>query len=323
MEAADRKAHLVGDLNLVEHVVGLVAVDLRQDVAPKYLCQRLLPQIARRRIRRTARLVVCRAPAIELRVVVVPLLAVLRGIDPHLADRGDVAHAGGGHPTLLAIDPLGVLAAGHLERLRRPREAELLGYAGTPLVLDHIAAAADKVGRTGQDLHRGHAAAQRPLKARVLYPDGVLRRDLRRGRPGRLVAVVVAARVGRRIDAEVAMGVDDAGGHPLACRVDDLRTAAAVGVDLGCAAAADRCDAAPGESNPAVAERSARAGPDGRVGEDDIFRLCAEERRDRGLPGRAAAADGGRSAGLLRAALGRAATCSQEEQQRCGAETSH
>ena len=175
MEAADRKAHLVGHLHLVEHVVSLVAVDLRQDVATQHLGQRLLAQIARRRIRRLAGAIILAAPAIELRVVVVPLFAVLRRIEPHLPNRGDVAHAGGGHAALLAVDPLGVLAAGHLQRLGRAGEVELFGNPRPPLVLHHKAAAADQVGRTGENLHGGHAAAEGTLEAGVLHPDRVLR----------------------------------------------------------------------------------------------------------------------------------------------------
>src|SRR3546814_1342964 len=70
---------------------------------------------------------------------------------------------------LLAVNALGVLAAGHLQAPRRAGELHALVGRGRH-VLQRDAAAADQVRRTGQDLQRGDPAGQRGQEALVLRP---------------------------------------------------------------------------------------------------------------------------------------------------------
>jgi hypothetical protein len=64
-------------------------------------------------------------------------------------------------------------------------------------------------------LERSDAAGERAGETRILRPDGVFDPDFRRHRPGNLVAIVVRIHTRRRIGAQVAVIVDDAGRDPL------------------------------------------------------------------------------------------------------------
>ena len=98
------------------------------DIAFKRPGKRLKPQIASWRLRRIPRLVLAAfaiAPLFEFPSVVVPLVAIGCGVDPGLAIPLEVSHSGR-RPTLLAIDPLGVLTTSHFQAIRSAGELHAL-----------------------------------------------------------------------------------------------------------------------------------------------------------------------------------------------------
>jgi hypothetical protein len=113
VEGADLEAELGGHVQHQQHLVGAVAVVLHQDPPAQHLGQRLEAQIARRRQ-------IALGPPLLLEGV--PLAPVVLGSAEGRAHLGDVAHARG-RAALLAVDALGVLAAGHLQHVGRAREA--------------------------------------------------------------------------------------------------------------------------------------------------------------------------------------------------------
>src|SRR5690606_28352036 len=208
VERGDVEAELLGQVEHGRHLVGAVAVDVHEDLALERRRQRLQLEVA------LAALVVVGIGAVRL----VALVAVLGGVDEGRAIAGDVAHAGRG-AALAAVHALRVLAAGHLHAPGRARELHALVGGGGD-VLEGDAAAADQVGRAGQDLQRGDAAGARGVEAGVRRPHRMLGPDVGGDRRGGLVAVGVRAHARTRVDAEVRVHVDDAGRDPLAGAVD-------------------------------------------------------------------------------------------------------
>src|SRR3546814_12541612 len=121
-------------------------------------------------------------------------------MDERGAVTGDVAHARG-RAALLAVDALRVLATGHLHAPWRIRELHRL-VAGGGYVLEGDAAAADQVGRAGQDLQRGDAAGAGGVEAGILRPDRMLCPDVGGDRRGRLVAVRMRAPAGAGVHTQ-------------------------------------------------------------------------------------------------------------------------
>ncbi len=216
VKGGDVIAELVRDVDHLEHLVGAVAVVLHQDRAVQDPDQRLEPEIALGRLLALAVLVL-----LGVGGVVLPALAVVLGADPRLAVAGDVAHARRGRLAMLAVDPLGILAAGHFQPVRRAGKLHRVDAEGRH-VLDGDAAPAEQVGGAGKDLHGGHAAGEGEGELRVLRPDRMLRPDVGGVRIGRLVAVGVGRHRGRGVDPEMRVSVDQPGSHPFAGAVDHL-----------------------------------------------------------------------------------------------------
>jgi len=122
---------------------------------------------------------------------------------------------------MVAVDPFGVLAAGHLEAVGSAGELHRVD-AQRGYVLDRDAAPAEQVRRAGQDLHGGHAASQGQRELGVLGPDRVLGPDLGGVGVGSFVAVGIRRHRRRSIDAEMGVRIDQSRGHPLAGGVDHL-----------------------------------------------------------------------------------------------------
>ncbi len=138
-----------------------------------------------------------------------------------VAQQPGVAHAGRRDPPLAAVDTLGVLAHRHLE-LHRRVEPRHIAHRRAPQLHDHALPAHD-IGAAGQDQRRRHAAAERAGDRGVFRVEAVDGTDEGRERRSRLVAVVVRAGLGRRVDAEVRVQVDQAGRDHAPTRVDDPR----------------------------------------------------------------------------------------------------
>ena len=270
VEGADLVAHLLRHIEDEGHLVGAVAVVVDEDFAVQHALQRFLGEVA--------------------------LLAVIGlGIEPGLPVDREIAHARRGHPAATAIDALRVLAAGHLEAVRRIGELHPL-HRARGHVLERGGTPAHQIGRAGQDLQRGHAAiGERAGKAGVLRPDRMFGPDFGRGRAGRLVTVRM--RLDRRggIVAEVRVDIDDARRHELAGPVEHRD----VGRDRR-VRAADRDDLAAAEEDRAIVDPAAlavvyrridergRRARIGRVGRrEGRFRLCrgAAGALGVGLPG--------------------------------------
>ena len=110
---------------------------------------------------------------------------------PGRAHHRDIAHPGRGHLVAAAIDARRILAAGDLQAARRAGEAHRLHRARRHVAQGH-AAAAEQVGRAGQDLEGRHAAiGERAAEARILRPDAMLGPDFGADRVGRLIAVLM------------------------------------------------------------------------------------------------------------------------------------
>ena len=88
----------------------------------------------------------------------VPVAPVLLRLGEGRAIARHVAHPGGG--TFLLVDPLGVLAAGHLHAVGRAGILHLLHRARRDQP-EHGRPSADEIGRAGQRLNHGDAARDR------------------------------------------------------------------------------------------------------------------------------------------------------------------
>ena len=241
VEGGDPVAELLGHIQHQRHFVGAVAVVLDQDRPVQHPDQGLVLQVAGRR-----RTLAVLAPLVPFGLV------VARG-DEGGAIAGHIAHAGGRALVAAAIDPRGVLAAGHLDRIGGVRELHALHGDGGG-VADGHAPPAEQIGRAGQDVHGRDAAGAGGVEARILGPQRMFGPDLGGVRAGRLVAVAHAADAGRRIDAQVAVDVDDAGGDIAAARLDHP----IAGRDGG-GGVADRGDPAVGHHDHAVVDPAVRA----------------------------------------------------------------
>ena len=210
LEGADLELELVGELDHVEHLVLAVAVHVDVALAFHDLDECLELEIAVRR------------RAFFLLVPALPSALVVARLEERFAQHREVAHARRGRLVARAVDPLRVLAHGHLHAGRR-----LLEYrgetAGFWLQLEHDALAADEVAAAREHLDCRHAAGDRAADRRILEVERVERAHLRGDRGGHLVAVGIGIDRGPRVDAEVRVRVDDAGHHPHAGGVDDLR----------------------------------------------------------------------------------------------------
>ncbi len=169
---------------------------------------------------------------------------------------------------LLAVDPLGVLAARHLHRVRRLGELHL-GGASAQVHVEGLARTADEVRRAGEHLDRGHAGGERPRERRVLRPEGIERADLRGDGCRRLVAVVGRVDLGLRVDAHVRVGVDDPRRHEAPGGVDDRGAVR----DLHVRGRAHRADAAVLDHHDAVLEDAPRRGHHRAAGDGHERRL--------------------------------------------------
>ena len=195
------------------------------------------------------------------------LLHVVGRFDEGGAVTGDVGHARG-RAALLAVHALGVFAAGHLQAPRRAGEFHRL-VGRRRHVLQRRAAATDEVGRTRQHLQARDAARERGEEARVLRPDRMLGPDVRRDRPGHLVAVAVRAHARARIHAQVRVDVDDARRDPLALRIHARRACGRL------QARADGDDLAVLQQHVGILQARAGAGEHGRAGDEHRLRLHA------------------------------------------------
>ncbi len=139
VEGADVIAELLAHIDDVGHLVGAVAVVLDQDVAVQHPHQRVVDQVAARCVGRLG------GAGLGLARIVVPAPLVGDGVGPRLAVDGDVAHARGGRGAAAAVDPLGVLAAGHLQAGLGAGKLHVL-HGPAEDVLDRHAAAAEQVG---------------------------------------------------------------------------------------------------------------------------------------------------------------------------------
>ncbi len=109
VEGADFVAHLPCHIEHDGHFVGAVAVVVDDDLAREHAHQRLAGNVARWHLA-------------AVLLIGVPLALIFLGLEPGLADVGNVAHPRLGHVALAAVDPLGILAARHLEAVRRAGE---------------------------------------------------------------------------------------------------------------------------------------------------------------------------------------------------------
>ena len=271
VEGGDPEAELAGQVDHGGDLVGAVAVDMDQDVAIDRTGQGVqlevalaagvagavalaglagLPPLALGRLRRGLAAAV---PA-----------PVLAGIDEGGAIAGHVAHARGRGGALAAVDALGVLAAGHLQAPGRAGKLHRLITGGRHVAQGHPAAA-DQVGRAGQDLQGGDATGQGRGEARVLRPHRVFGPDVGGDRGDGLVAIAVRLHARARVDAQVRMHVDDARGDPLAAGIDHARGR------IGLQAGADLDDPAVTHQHVGPVQALAGAGEHGGVAQQHRF----------------------------------------------------
>lgn len=152
-------------------------------------------------------------------VAPVVLLAVdLGSLLERVAELPGLAQAADGAPLSdLAVDTLGVLAAGHLHVAPVPvgvRQHVLGGDLLAPVgladgMLDHIGLAADVVARARQHQARGDASGLDDLDLAVPRLYAVDRAHIGSDVRGHLVGVRVAPQVRQRVDAGVAVHIDD------------------------------------------------------------------------------------------------------------------
>ena len=132
-------------------------------------------------------------------VVGIPLAHVVLRIGQCLALDREIAHAGGGHLILPAVDAFGIFSAGEFYGARRAGKQHGVA-AGAVFVLDHNGLAADHVGGAVQQHGRGDAAGQGAVDGFVLVVEGVDHHHLRSDGAGGLVHVVVERDVRVRVD---------------------------------------------------------------------------------------------------------------------------
>ena len=269
MEGADLEPELVGHLEGGEHVVGLVAVPLDQDVAAQDERERLQPQVPIRRLVVALVLLLLALLSLDGRRALLarplfPVARVLLRLGEGLAHGAHVAHPRGGGALLPPVDALRVLAARHLEDRRRAGEPH---RARPPLrgEVQHDAAAPDEVPAPGEDSDGRDSAGDRALEGGVLWPERVLGAQASVDRIGELVVVVVGCALGRGGDAHVGVRIDDARGDELVPRVHDD----GAGSGNGTVALADGGERAVLEEDEARVESLARRREHGRVLDED------------------------------------------------------
>ena len=169
-----------------------------------------------------------------------------------------------GRLAAVAVHALRILAARHLEAVRRARELHVR-HARRRHVLQRDRAPAEQIGRAGQDLERRHAAGERARELRVVGPDrcsaqtpAVSDRSprCRRREP---------PPPGDGVDAEMRVSVDHSGRHPPAASVDHTRVGRYGG------SVADRLDAPVRHDDDTVVDLLASGSEHRRV--DDRRRL--------------------------------------------------
>ena len=143
------------------------------------------------------------------------------------------------------VDPLGVLAERGLQAGRLAQH-HLVDRAAP--ALDRHGLAADRVGRTGVDVDREHAARDGVAEAQVGRVDRIDRADLRGDRFGPLVRVLAGPALGLLVHPGVGVGVDEPREHPLAGSVHHVHAGR-----HGEAGTLDRSDLpVPQQDDPAV-----------------------------------------------------------------------
>src|SRR5262249_28334669 len=119
------------------------------------------------------------------------------------------------------VEALGVLAVGHLQPAQHlALDAHQLDRAAAQLDVDRLPA--DDVGGAGHDVGGGDAPSDGHADAGVVGVEGVQRAQRRLHRAAALVAVLVGGDVRPGPDADVRVGVDQAGDDGLAGDVDHL-----------------------------------------------------------------------------------------------------
>ena len=197
VERGDVIAELLRHIDHLRHLVGAVAMVLDEDLALEHALQRVHREVALRHVAAVA-------------VIFVPLALVGLGLDPRRAGQRDIAHPRLRHVALRAIDPLGILAARHLEAVRRAGELHSLRRSRGH-VLQHDRAAAEQIGRAGQDLQRRHAAVDQRAAEKPGSCGHTLCSAHTSGRTGDVASLPSDSDIdaGRGIIAEVAVDVDD------------------------------------------------------------------------------------------------------------------
>ena len=275
VEGRDPESELARHVHHQRHLVGAVAMVVDEDVSGEDVGQCVERHVAR-----------------DVGVAG-PAVAIFGRALPGLPHQGDIAHPGLRHLVAAAIDPLGILAACHLEPARRTREAHLLHGPGRH-VAQGDAAASEQIGRSGKDLEgRDAAVDQRSGETGILRPDAMFGPNFGADRARHLVAVGMGLDAGARIIAEMGVNVDHAGRHPSPGTVDpggifgDRRIGAA-----------HRLDPSVGENDRAIVDPAAFAVENGRAGDggrdsgigpvggrEGIFRRRVTRRRRLGLAG--------------------------------------
>ena len=277
LEGRDLEAHLLGETDHHQDFVGAVAVRVHEALALEDLDERLELQIAARRQRSAAGLVL---------LVVLPRLLVRLGAREGVADdeldahaRHRVAPRAGG---LADRHVLRVLAERELDPRHRALEDDLLGARLAPAQLDHLVLAADRVGAAVQDVGDGQAAGEIAIDVDVGRIDDVFHPRHRADRRPALVDRVVG---------DVRVRVDDARRHELAGGVDDLGAGGNlhVGADRGDLAVAQEHGAvrnrAPGDGEHRAAAKCDDPGLRGLAGlalDPDGSERCQNEQSSKG-----------------------------------------
>ncbi len=181
---------------------------MHQDVAPQHLGQRFVAEVTGRWI------------SAAIGKPFVPPAPVLLRLNPGVAIASDVPHPRRRAAT--GIDALRVLPARHLETILRVGKLHRL-HRARGNHLEHHAAPAYQIRRTGKHLKCGYPAREYPRKLWILRPNRMLGPDVRRHRVGRLVAIREGVAARRRVDSQMRMHVDQSGCNELAGAVDDDR----------------------------------------------------------------------------------------------------